>query len=104
MADRLRVNGVGRSGFTYPVGADVALVRAAGGLSNLSTEDQAAVAGRMKSVNVGDFCDDMPEESAALCLSRGWIERVSEAIPADVTTEGFGDAVSFSAGRESESD
>ena len=62
MADRLRVAGVGRSGFQYPVGSDLELVREAGGLSKLPHEQRLAVVGRLKSVAVGDFCDDMPAE------------------------------------------
>src|SRR5262245_43370424 len=87
MSLRLRV--VSR-GFQYPADAEsLRLVRGAGGLSKMTPEDRALV--RMKTVGVGDFCDDMPEESQLIYLERGNIERVEiddgvqDTVPAMLT-------------------
>lgn len=77
MRERLRVTEHGRTGYVYPVGADAEAVARAGGLSQLSREDQAAIGARLKRVVPGDFCDDMPASTVALYLERGWIERVT---------------------------
>ena len=87
MPERLRV--VTR-GFTYPADSEsLAIVRAAGGISKLSAEERARV--RLKHVEVGDDCSDMPAESVAVRLARGEIAResytgpiISEAIWADL--------------------
>lgn len=73
MADRLRAK---TRGFKYPIGDDVALVREAGGLGQLSDDVRRAVWDRMKEVKIGEFCDDMPAEAAARYLERGDLELV----------------------------
>lgn len=72
MAERLRVV---KGGFTYPIGASLARVREAGGISKLASHEREAL--QLKRVEAGDWCDDMPEESIALRLERGEIERVT---------------------------
>lgn len=74
MAERLRVVG-GRASFTYPVGASLDRIRQAGGRSKLTDAERAGLTTR--TVYPGDWCDDMPSESAAVYLERGWIERVT---------------------------
>lgn len=71
MTTRLRAN----REFTYPDAASLPIVRAAGGLSKLSPEQAAAVT--FVRVKVGGWCDDMPEESQALRISRGEVEVVT---------------------------
>jgi len=61
--------------FRYPVGDSLARVRKAGGVSHLTPEQRAAL--RVKTVAPGDWCDDMPAESAAIYLERGHIARVT---------------------------
>lgn len=56
-------------GFAYPVGADVEIVRRAGGFSKLTPAQQRAV--RFKQVPRGGDCSDMPGESLERYLSRG---------------------------------
>lgn len=73
MADRLIVQ---TRTFVYPAdAASLAKIRAAGGLSKLSADEQKAV--RWKQVGPGEYCDDMPAESVALRLARGEIARVT---------------------------
>lgn len=79
MAERLRVTAKGRTGYVYPVGADAVTVAKAGGLSKLSPAEQDAIGKRLKRVEPGEFCDDMPASTVAIYLERGWIERVSVA-------------------------
>jgi hypothetical protein len=82
MATRLRVV---RRGFNYPADAEsLALVRAGGGASKLTPEQRARV--RWRQVGIGDFCDDMPPESAAIYLSRGDIEVVTVDDPVPAAT------------------
>lgn len=61
-------------GFAYPVGADLALVRKAGGFSKLPEDQRAKI--RFKSVSIGQDCSDMPAESLAHYLTRGDVARV----------------------------
>lgn len=61
-------------GFAYPVGADLALVRQAGGFSRLPEDQRARV--RFKTVRPGEDCSDMPSESLARYLTRGDVARV----------------------------
>lgn len=64
--------------FAYPAdAASLAKIRAAGGLSKLSADEQKAI--RWKEVSPGEYCDDMPAESVALRLERGEIARVTVA-------------------------
>ena len=80
MATRLRVV---RRGFTYPADAEsLALVRKVGA-SKLTPAQLAGV--RWRQVGIGDFCDDMPPESAAVYLSRGDLEVVTVDDPAPAT-------------------
>ncbi len=64
-------------GFAYPVGADLVLVRKAGGFSKLPADARATV--RFKTVRPGQDCSDMPAESLAHYLSRGDVARVEQA-------------------------
>lgn len=74
MADRLRA----LKGLSYPATAEaLALVRAAGGLRNVSPDVRADLP--MKDVAAGDWCDDVPEESRETLLASGDIELVPEA-------------------------
>lgn len=61
-------------GFQYPVGADVAAIERAGGLSKMSPAERATL--RLKTVAKGGDCSDMPAKAAAHYLSRGDIARV----------------------------
>jgi hypothetical protein len=62
-------------GFTYPANAEsLAIVRASHGASKASREQLAKV--KWKTVEKGEWCDDMPPESAAIYLERGDIEKV----------------------------
>ncbi len=80
MATRLRVV---RRGFAYPADAEsLALVRQGGGVSQLASEQRARV--RWRQVGPGDWCDDMPPESAAIYRSRGDLEVVTVDDPAPV--------------------
>ena len=74
MAERLRAK---TRGFAYPVGADLDVVRAAGGMRNLTPAQLEEILPRIRLVAIGEWCDDMPADSAALYLSRGQIEIVS---------------------------
>lgn len=88
MAERLRVTANGRAGYEYPVGADAVRVAEVGGLSQLPEDELRAIVGywdedrkvrvpsRLKRVEPGDWCDDMPPSTVAIYLERGWIERV----------------------------
>lgn len=77
MKDRLRA----KRGLSYPADAEsLRLVREAGGFSKLSKEARARV--RVKHVNPGGDCSDMPEESVPLRLARGEVERVAVQTPA----------------------
>ncbi len=79
MATRLRVV---RRGFSYPADAEsLALVRSVGA-SHLTEAQRACV--RWTQVGIGDWCDDMPPESAAIYLSRGDIEVVDVGDPEPV--------------------
>lgn len=72
MGTRMRVV---RRGFTYPADAEsLALVRAYG-VSRLTREQLDSV--RWTQVGIGDWCDDMPAESASIYLMRGDIEIVT---------------------------
>lgn len=72
MAERLRA----KRGFFYPADAEsVRRIQQAGGLSKMDAEERAAVT--MKTIAVGDFCDDMPADAAVRYLERGEIERVT---------------------------
>lgn len=64
-----------RRGFRYPVGASVAAVVKAGGVSKMTEAQRASLT--FKVVGVGDRCDDMPAASAAVYLERGDIARVT---------------------------
>lgn len=83
MAERYKVTTTGQSDrpsvtrrqITYPADAkSLALSEAAGGLSKLSAEERERL--RFKTVEAGEYCDDMPEHSKAIYLARGWIERI----------------------------
>lgn len=59
--------------FAYPADPESeALVKNAGGRSNLSDADRAKV--KFKTVTEGQDCSDMPASSIPLYLDRGWIE------------------------------
>jgi len=60
--------------YRYPVGASLAAVLKAGGLSQMSTDARAALV--LREVGPGDDCSDMPASSAAVYLGRGDIARV----------------------------
>lgn len=66
-------------GLTYPVGASVKMVREAGGIRNLSPEQRDKL--RMKRVEPGDWCDDLPPNDVKAFLegNRPKIERVKES-------------------------
>jgi len=66
-------------GFRYPVGASVAAVARAGGLSKMSPSQREALT--FKTVLKGERCDDMPASAAALYLGRGDIARVVQSSP-----------------------
>lgn len=71
MAERLRAI----RGLVYPADPEsLHLVRAAGGVSQLSADARARV--RLKDVAAGDWCDDLPDESQAWCLAQGLVRRV----------------------------
>jgi hypothetical protein len=59
-------------GFNYPIGDSLTLVREAGGLSRLTPDQISSLV--MKRVEIGECCDDMPADSAAILLARGDIE------------------------------
>lgn len=66
------------NGFAYPADAEsLRIVREAGGFSQLSDEQKAAV--RYKRVSPGEDCSDMPVESLAMYLERGEVVRVALA-------------------------
>lgn len=73
MAEHLKAK---TRGFTYPIGESLAMVREAGGLSRLTPEQRGSLT--LKRVEIGECCDDMPAESAAIFLSRGEIETYDE--------------------------
>lgn len=58
--------------FTYPAdAASTQMVRNAGGRSQLTPEQALLV--KYKTVKEGDDCSDMPTESLAVYLLRGWV-------------------------------
>ncbi len=71
MADRL----IARNGLSYAAdAASQALIDAAGGRSKLSPEDRAKV--RIKRVEPGEPCDDVPANAVDRLIASGDIERV----------------------------
>lgn len=67
MADRLTV---GPRALTYPADeASWAIVREAGGLSKLTPAQRASV--KLKRVEPGQSCDDLPADAAAARIARG---------------------------------
>ncbi len=78
MAERLVVV---RRGFRYPVGASVAAIARAGGLSQMTEAQREGLT--FKVVGIGDRCDDMPASAAAVYLERGDIARVVDGPVAD---------------------
>lgn len=65
---------------TYPADdKSLALIRAAGGRSKLTEEQQAAMV--YKRVGPGDDCSDMPKESLQELLALGWVEKVDVPEP-----------------------
>lgn len=67
-------------GFAYPVGADLAAVRKAGGFPKMSPAEQQRI--RFKRVEIGEDCSDMPAEGLARYLERGDVAKV------ETTTKG----------------
>jgi hypothetical protein len=66
---------IARRGLTYPADPEsLQIVRDAGGFSQLDDFDIARV--RVKSVEPGEPCDDIPTESLPLYLERGDVEVV----------------------------
>lgn len=53
----------------YPTPESLPIVRAAGGLSKLTAEQRKRV--KLRRVGVGEFCDDLPEESREHRIARG---------------------------------
>lgn len=69
-------------GLTYPHPSDVDRVVAAGGLTALQASDAAAfknVVSRLRRVEAGARCDDVPEVSIPQLLAAGQIEPVDAA-------------------------
>jgi hypothetical protein len=63
-------------GFLYPVGEDLARVLRVGGVSQLTDEERNAMGPRLRRVEIGEFCDDMPAAALARYLELGDVERV----------------------------
>ena len=68
-----------KKGLTYPDAAGLKIVREAGGMSKLTDEQRKRV--NLKHVKVGEFCDDLPEESREWLIESGKVEEI-EATPA----------------------
>ena len=74
-----------KNGFSYPADAEsLATIRQHGGLRRLP----AGVTVRYKTVKPGEWCDDMPAESAAIYLERGEVEQVPVAEPKRTAKKG----------------
>ena len=76
MANRLRA----KQGLTYPAPASQALVEKAGGLSKLTPTERAKV--KLRRVEAGEWCDDLPEPSKAHLIEQNLVEVVEAEIPA----------------------
>ena len=57
MSKRLRA----LNGMTYPIGSSLELVRKAGGISKLTDDQRASL--KVRRVQSGEWCDDLPAES-----------------------------------------
>ena len=56
---------------TYPTGASLKIVLAAGGVSKLTPAQRERV--QFKRVKAGDYCDDLPAVSRASLLASGQV-------------------------------
>lgn len=82
MAERLKAV----RGFSYPDPSSIAAVRKAGGLSKMSPEERKKV--KMRRVEPGGFCDDMPKESQNHYLKTGAITVEQAAVKPKPDVEG----------------
>lgn len=63
-------------GVVYPTGESLALVRARGGLSQMTQDERTGLV--LTRPNVGDVVSDVPAESVAWLLEQGVIEAVED--------------------------
>lgn len=68
-----------KKGLTYPDASSLKIVREAGGISKLTKEQRKKV--KLKRVEPGKFCDDLPEESMEWMIARGDVEVIEEEAP-----------------------
>ena len=71
----------------YPADAEsLKIIRSVGGRRNLSAKQQAKV--KIKSVNPGEWCDDLYESIVEHWIKKGYVERVKVAgEPAKILTK-----------------